>query len=442
MVKSWEALEEKFRRATPASRAQWERGKPVMPGGMIKGAYWSRPYPVYVQRAQGCYLWDLDDRMYVDFANHHTTTVLGHDHPAVVEAIQGELAKGLAFGAPSTLEAEMAEEITTRLPSVEKVRFTNSGTEASLHATRIVRAATGRPKIAKFEGAYHGSHDALEISVAPAEDAAGPADSPTPVPAWSGMASGVEDDVVLLPYGRPESVELILREHQGELAAVFYDAKPGICDIPLDFARFLRELTEELGILMVMDEVVSLRAGYGGYQGIAGVRPDMTILGKAIGGGLPVGAIGGSAGLMDILDNTQGAPEVNQSGTFSGNNLTLAAGLATLRALTPEVHAHLNALRERLHDGLEAAFHRAAVPCHVVGAGSIVTPWLTDRPVRDYRAALSEDSALFERISMGLMLKGHYVQHGLGLSLSAPMDAGHVDGLIDALDEVLDEKDE
>ena len=442
MVKSMQALETEFRQLTPRSLAQWERGKPVMPGGIIKGAYWSPPYPVYAERARDCYVWDLDGQRYVDFANHHTTTILGHSHPAVLEAVQKEIDRGLAFGMPTTLEAEMAEEITGRFPSIDRVRFTNSGTESTLHVTRLVRAVTGKPKVAKFEGAYHGSHDALEISVFPPVDKAGPADAPNAVAGVEGMAEGSEDNVVVLPYSQPESVELILREHKDEVAAVFYDGKPGIYDIPVEFTRFLRELTKELGIIMVMDEIVSLRAGYGGYQGVCGVEPDLTTFGKIVGGGLPVGAIGGKAELMDVLDNTQGPPRVGQSGSFSGNALTLAAGLATLRGLTPEVHEHLDGLRLRLHDGLLDAFGRANVPCQVVSQGNTVSFYITDQPVRDYRSArVVPDGELMGRITLALLLKGYLTHGGLGLTISAPMSIEHIDGLVAAVGEVLQEGD-
>ena len=335
MVRSWESLESEFRRVTPKSYAQWESGKSVMPGGLIKGAYWSPPHPVYVDRAEGCYFWDLDGREYVDFANHHTAMILGHSHPDVVEAVQNEVKRGFGLGGPTTLEAEMAEELAKRFPSIDEVRFTNSGTESSLHATRLVRKVTGKQKIAKFEGAYHGSHDAVEISVTPAEERAGAADSPVPVAGQQGMAEGSEDNIVMLPYSQPETVELILREHQDELAGVFYDGKPGMLDISREFTRFVREITQELGLPMIMDEVVSYRVGYGGYQALCDVEPDLTIFGKIVGGGLPVGAIGGKSELMDVLDNTGSPTGLGQSGTFSGNNFTLAAGLATLRALTP-----------------------------------------------------------------------------------------------------------
>ena len=442
MVRTRESLEEEYRRLTPRSRAQWERGLPSMPGGVIKGAYWNPPYPIYVDRAQDCYVWDLDGRKYVDFENHHTASILGHSHPAVVEAMHEAVEQGFGLGGPTALEAEIAEELTSRFPSMDKVRFTNSGTESSIHVTRLVRAVSGKPKIAKFEGAYHGSHDAVEVSVSPPIDRAGEAESPEAVASWPGMSRTAEEDVVVLPYNQPESVELILREHKDEVAAVFYDGKPGMYDIPDEFSHFVRDLTTELGMIMVMDEVVSFRAGYGGYQALSGVEPDLTIMGKIVGGGMPVGAIGGKAELMDVFDTSQEGTRINQSGTYSGNHFTLAAGLATLKALTPEVYAHLDSLRERLHAGLEETYGRAGLPCNVLSAGSIVSVYLTDQPVRDYRSAkVLPDQELAGRIGLSLALKGYQAKGGMGHVLSSPMSEEHIDGLLGALVGVLAEED-
>ena len=289
MVRSRRYLEEELTRVTPNSRSQWERGKQSMPGGVIKGAYWSPPHPIYMDRAEGCHMWDLDGRKYLDFEGHHTAMILGHNPKQVVDAVTNELGKGFGFGAPTSLEAEIAEEIISRVPSIEKIRFANSGTEASLHVTRLMRSVTGRHKIAKFEGAYHGSHDALEVSTAPTLDRVGPIESPKSVAAQDGMSRVSEEDVVVIPYNRPEYMEKILRQHRDELAGVFYDPKAGIYDIPYDFVRSVRSVTKDLDLLLVMDEIVSFRAGFSGYQCVSGVKPDLTVYGKIFGGGFPVG---------------------------------------------------------------------------------------------------------------------------------------------------------
>ncbi len=442
MTRSMASLVEEYRRVTPKSHAQWKRGVPVMPGGVIKGAYWASPYPHYVERAEGCYFWDIDGNKYVDFGNHHSAMMLGHSHPEVVAAVQREVERGFGVGAPTTLEAEIADEITRRIPSIDKVRFTNSGTESSLHATRMVRAITGKPKIAKFEGAYHGSHDALEVSASTPIEKAGPSESPNSVASWNGMSRSSEEDAVILPYNDWESVELILREHQDEIAGVFYDAKGGLLDVPHDFTRFVRDITTELGLPMVMDEVVTFRTGYSGAQGIAGVEPDITIFGKAFGGGFPVGAIGGKDEFMKILDNSGEPTGLSQSGTFSGNSFTLAAGLATLRGLTPEVFAHLDILRARLHRGLVDTFRGAGIACQVLSEGAAVAMYLTDKSLRDHRSAsMFPDSELSARVELGLFLKGNSLRSGIQITLSQPMGIEHVDGFIEALKQVLAEED-
>ena len=442
MVKSRQSLEAEYAERTPKSRAQWERGRPVMPAGVIKSAYWFAPHPTYMDRGDGCYLWDLDGNKYVDFTNHHSATILGHNHPAVVEALRKELERGIALGGPTTLEAEIAEEIVSRIPGVEKVRYSNSATESAIHVARMVRTLTGKPKVAKFEGAYHGSHDALEYSTAPSPDEVGPEDAPNTVPSQSGMIPGSEDSVVMLPYNQPETVELILREHKDELAAVFYDGKPAMMDIPVEFSKLVREITEELGILLVYDETVSFMAGPGGYQGEVGIEPDLSFFGKILGGGLPGGAIGGKSEFMDVLDISEGSKGIFQSGTFSGNSMTLAAGLATLRALTPEVYAHIDGLRERAHAGLENAAERAGMPFHVLSAGTIINAFPTSTPVRDHRSYAKADSGLYERILLGLTNKGSYMGRGhMSMVLSAPMEDEDVDGLVDAFEEVLADQD-
>ena len=442
MVRSLESLHEEYTAMNPNSRAQWERGKATMPAGVIKGAYMRSPFPFYVAHADGCHLTDLDGNVVVDFGSHHSAMILGHSHPDVVAAVQSEIERGFGLGNPTNLEAEISEELVCRFPSIEKVRFTNSGTESSLHAARLVRAKTGKPKVAKFEGAYHGSHDGLEHSISPSIDDAGPADSPATVPANPGVAPTSEDLVVMLPYNDPESVELILREHKDEVACVYFDGKPGMLDVPDEFTHFLRDITAQLGIYMVMDEVVSYRVGRAGYQGLAGVKPDLTIFGKIVGGGMPVGAFGGSAELMDLMDNSDGAPVLAPSGTFSGNNFTLAAGLATMRALTDEVYDHLDSLGSRLGMKLGPVFDDAGIPNQVHAVGSVVNVYLTDKPARDYRSFRTHDAALFERISLAVHLKGYSLGHPpMAMMLSSPMTNEHIDGLVEALEEALAEED-
>ncbi len=436
MPRSRAILEQSIKENTPRSIQQWKRGLKTMPGGVIKGAYFTNPHPVYVDKAEDCYLWDIDGNKYLDFTNHHTAMILGHSPPSVIQAINDAISQGLGLGAPSTLEAEVSEEIVSRFRSIDKVRFTASGTESSLHATRLARAFTSKPKVAKFEGAYHGSHDALEISVAPNLSLAGSPDSPKAVAAWPGMSASAEEETVILPYGQRESVELILRDNKDDIGGVFFDAKAGIYDIDPDFVHFLRDITRELGMLLIMDEVVSFRAGYSGYQGVVGVDPDLTLFAKIMTGGMPGGVIAGKSEIMDLLDNS-GALTLNQSGTFSGNHITLAAGLATLRELTPELYSHFDSLREKLITGITDIFLKLRIDGNVKGTGSIISFDLNNTKVTDYRSMAGTDKETFDLLRMEMMLRGHLIAPGMGLCLSAPMQSEHIDEFLDELEKGL-----
>ena len=298
------------------------------------------------------------------------------------------------------------------------------------------------PRSPKFEGAFQGSNDALEISYNPPLDSAGPTDAPAAVQTQAGMPPGAEDNVVVLPYSNEKAVERILTEHRDELAGVFYDAKPGMFDIPKDFHVFVRRLARELGMLFVMDEVISFAVGYGGYQRKYGLEADLTVFGKIVGGGFPVGAVGGRDDLMDAFDNSKPSNRTTMSGTFSGNNFTLAAGLATMRAMTLEVYEHIERLRARLHKGLVDLFTRANVPFQAVSEGSVLSFYLTDQPVIDYRSSLTADSLLTERIRLGLLFQGYNLRVGLvRTALSYPMTVDDIDGLLVAFETVLAGRD-
>jgi glutamate-1-semialdehyde 2,1-aminomutase len=413
-----------------------------MPAGVIKGEYWIPPYPFYIDRSEGCYLWDIDGRKIVDFTSHHTAMIIGHTPPHVLDAIQGEIKRGIGLSGPTIIETHIASEIINRVPSVDMVRFCNSGSEATQHAARLIRAYTGKPKIAKFEGAFQGSNDALEISYNPPLDKAGDSNRPASVPTQKGMPPNTEKNVIVLPYSNKTAVKKILTEHCEELAGIFYDAKPGMFDIPRDFHHFVRNLARDLGILFVMDEVISFCVGYGGYQGKYGLDADLTIFGKIVGGGFPVGAVGGRIDLMNTFDNSDSSNLTTMSGTFSGNNFTLAAGLATIRSLTPEIYDHIENLRLKLHTGLVSLFNERKIPFQAVSEGSVLSFYITNQPVIDYRSSLTSDIALLERIRLGLLLEGYYFRVGLvRTAISSPMTTEDVDNVLRAFKKVLTDQD-
>ena len=426
--------ERRFRDRTPRSLAAFDQYSQTTPGGVAKGAYYHAPYPITIERADGCHLWDVDGNRYVDFVGHHTGQVLGHNHPAVMAAVRSQLDKGVAVGAPMGNEKELCAELCRRVSSLERVRFCNSGTEATLHAIRLARAFTGRPKIAKFEGCYHGSHDGVEISVAPPLEAAGPGDAPLPYAQAIGMAPHAIDDVLVLPLGDMKAAEALIATNADQLAAVIFEPKAGTLDLPPDISSHVRDMTSRHGVLMIYDEIVAFRLARGGAQEHFGIRPDLTTYGKVVGGGFPVGAFGGRADLMDQFDPRAGKG-IGQSGTYSANPVTTAAGLAMLHALTPEAYAHLDRLGGRLREGLNLAFREQKLPAVAAGIGSLFAIYLTPGGVapRDYRSGLALDRSGIHDTFLALANAGYYLPFPLSMcAISLPMGDEEIDGLIDA----------
>ncbi|MCZ6866328.1 MAG: aspartate aminotransferase family protein [Chloroflexi bacterium] len=439
MVKSVETLERLFAESHPKSIALYESGKSVMPGGGMKSLGYSPA--LYIDRAEDCYMWDIDGHKYVDWINNACAMILGHSPKGVVAALDKIVHNGIVFGAPNAYEKPIAEHLCKRIPSMDKVRFTNSGTEALMNTIRLVRAYTGKPKIAKFEGGFHGTTDDAEVSIAPPLENAGSDESPNAVADSKGINQSTIDNVVVMPYNDSEAVDLILRENKDDIAAVFYDPKSGNYEIPHEFLRFVANKCKELGIIFVMDEVKSLRVAYGGYQQLAGVDPDLTTMGKLVGGGMPVGAFGGKSYIMDMMDNTKGVTGISSGGTYSANPMTLAAGLAHMEEATPEVYDHLKQLGERLRVGLEDVFSRSDVPARIVATENIMSAHMTPDPVRNYRDILKFDREMRRRLMLGMMLEGHYARELQEITTSAPMTNDTVDDFLASLEKVLQDKD-
>ena len=432
MTQSVATIAESYRARTPRSREMYEGGTSYT-AGPAKGAYYYRPYPLAMERGEGRYLWDVDGNRYLDCANHHTAQVLGHNHPRVMEAVLAQMSRGLAVGAPMGPEADIAEEMCRRVDSVDRVRFVNSGTEATLHAIRLARGFSGKPKIAKFEGGYHGSHDPVEVSVAPPLAKAGPAHAPNSVPGAGGSSPSVADEVVVLPYNDEEAVERLIVENRDDLACVIFDPKCGILNIRPEFARAVRRITRENGVHLIFDEIVAFRSSPGGLQAIFGIDPDLTCFGKIVGGGFPVGAFGGRADMMDLLDNSKPPSGFSQSGTFSSHPLAMTAGLAMLQELTPQACDHLNRLGDRLTSGLNEMFARKGIAAQCVNTGSVFSIYFSDRELRNYRDLAAVDGSLVSPTFLALLEEGYFLGHTLGMCcLSLPMTAEDVDGLIEA----------
>jgi glutamate-1-semialdehyde 2,1-aminomutase len=429
-----------YEAGTPRSRALHAEASRVMPGGNSRTTTFFDPYPFALARGEGARLWDVDGVERLDFNGNYTSLILGHAPPVVVKAIQEAAAAGASFPGPTEHEVRLAEALGRRLPSLEALRFTNSGTEATMNAVRAARAFTGRTKIAKFEGAYHGTHDWVLVSVAPEATAAGRRRRPKAVASSAGIPPEILRNVVVLPWNDAEACEKIIAAEAARLAAVLVDPLLGVGGIISPVAGFLERLraaTARHGAVLIFDEVISFRVAPGGAQERWGVRPDLTTLGKIIGGGLPVGAFGGRADIMSAYDPRQGGPRISHGGTFNANPLTMAAGLATLAELGPDAYARLDALGERLRAGVTALVRRRKLKAQVSGVGSLFCLHWTGKRLTDYRSSRPVDPAAPLRVFVALLNEGIVLsQRGLG-ACSLAMTEADIDRFVAALDRVL-----
>lgn len=370
------------------SAALFQRGRRVMPGGNSRVGVMFEPYPLYAVSGSGCRVTDVDGVERIDYVNNWSSLIHGHGNPKVLAAITDQAQRLLAVGMPTEVEIELAELLTSRVPGIDTIRFSNSGSEGVLMALRAAKAFTGRPKIAKVEGSYHGNADAIEVSVAPSPTVWGSPSEPSTVAATDGLTEGVLRDSIVLPFNDVDASRAIIERHADELAAVVIDpvvSRMWFVQATPQYLQMVREVTERHGILLVFDEVFSFRVGYDGAQGSVGVTPDLTALGKIIGGGLPVGATGGRADIMEVFDQTKKPLRVEHGGTYNANPMTMAAGLACMEQMTPETYDRLNGLGERLRDGLRAALRDTGLAGGVHGCASMVSLIFNDAPFTNFR---------------------------------------------------------
>jgi glutamate-1-semialdehyde 2,1-aminomutase len=414
----------------------FRQAQSLLPGGVDSPVRAFRAVggqPLFIQRGSGPYLFDVDGNRFVDYVLSLGPLILGHAHPQVISAIQRAAENGTSYGAPSPLEIDLARLIQGFMPALEMMRFVNSGTEATMSALRLARAFTGMNKIIKFEGCYHGHADLLLVQAGSGVATLGLPDSP-------GVPQATVQDTLVARFNDLDSVVALFNQYDHEIAAVIIEPVAGNMGVVLPkpgFLEGLRDLTNAHGALLIFDEVMTgFRVHPGGAQTFYGIKPDLTTLGKVIGGGLPVGAYGGRREIMEMI-----APSgpVYQAGTLSGNPLAMSAGIATLEALqSPGVWEAMETLTERLADGIKARAHAAGIPLQGYQAGTMFSAFFTETPVRDWSSAKTSDTNLFARYFQGMLMQGVYLapsQFESGF-VSAAHDRDVIDATLEAAETV------
>lgn len=385
----------------------FEKAEQYIPGGVnspVRAGKAVGITPLFIDRADGCFLWDVDGNQYVDYVCSWGPLILGHAHETVIEAIKKQAVCGTSYGAPTALELEMAKMIADMVPSIDMVRFVNSGTEATMSAIRLARGITGRDNIVKFDGCYHGHADSLLVS-------AGSGIATLGIPGSPGVSKDIAKHTISLPYNDLDAVYKTFSRFGRDIAAIIVEPIPGNMGVivpDMEFLKGIRKITKEYESLLIFDEVITgFRVGRGGAQELFGIMPDITCLGKIIGGGLPVGAYGGS---KEIMMNVSPAGNIYQAGTLSGNPLAMIAGITTLKILNEDgVYRKLERLGSTLFSGLKTAAEKAGIPVTINHIGSMGSMFFTEGPVYDFNSANKSDTERFRSYYKGMLNKGVYL---------------------------------
>ncbi|MGY2843660.1 glutamate-1-semialdehyde 2,1-aminomutase [Bradyrhizobium sp. USDA 4509] len=416
------------------SEDSFARARLVFPDGTSRVTIERDPVPIYIERGLGSYLFDVDGRRYLDLNCNFTTLIHGHAFAPVVEAVVRQLQRGTCFAHPTKSEIELAELLGARIPRVDRVRFVNTGSEAVLFAIKAARAYTGRSKIAKLEGAYHGAYDWGEVSVAATPENWGKSFEPTSTAFYRGMPTSVLDEVVVLRFNDVEGVRQLISRHAHKLAAIVLDPMPsrgGLIAPKPEFIAAVQEAASDNGILVIADEVLNLRQSFHGASARYGLVPDLIVMGKIIGGGLPIGAIGGREDVMKVFDASAGRPLLPQGGTFSANPLSMTAGLTAMRHLDCAAFAHLEMIGNMVRNGISHAISNRGAPLCVTGAASLFRIHPMAEVPNDYREAYPAPAAaiLMKQLTRFFAENGIILPHGAAASISTPMtstDAGFI----------------
>ena len=406
-----------------------------LPGGNSREGQHFDPNPIFVDYGLGHHVYDVDGNRYLDFVMNATSLIIGHANPSVVSALTKQASKGTSFAGPTELQARLAKILCERVPSLDSVRFVNSGSEATMHTLRAARAFTGKHKIAKMEGGYHGAHEYTSISFRIPSDRLD-TDGPVTVADYPGQPPSILEDVIILPVNDIERCQQILRENADHLACVIVEpiaSVLGYVPCSTEFLIGMRQITEELGILLIYDEVQTLRVAPGGAQELLGVIPDLTAMGKIVGGGMPAGAFGGRQDIMDLFDPRDGGAILMHAGTFNSNPMTMVAGEVTLKALTPNMYEHLDKMGDMTRAKLKAVFDELEIPAQITGIASFFGIHFNTEKITDNRVAAKDDTELKRALTLGLLNDGIM----LGGTVCTLTTETEVDKLVDGVREVM-----
>lgn len=444
MGKAGDELEQAYRDWSPRSAERGERAARFLPGGDTRASAHFLPYPLFMREARGCRLFDLDGHELLDFMNNFTSLIHGHAHPPTVAAVREQVGRGSAYAAPSESQIELARILCDRVPALDELRFTSSGSEATNMCIRAARAFTGKPRIIKVEGGYHGSHEIGEMSLVPHPGKAGPLERPETLPPDRSINASEVHDVIPIPFNETEIAGAVLAEHADEVAALIVEPLLGSMGMLLaepGYLESLRKLTQENEVLLIFDEVISLRLGNLGYQERIGVAPDLCAMGKIIGGGLAIGGFGGRREILELF-NPQRRDSILHASTFSGNALSMAAGVAALGDLGGTDLERLNALGDRLRAALNEVFRALGVRGQVNGFGSLLGVHLRDGALRNARDSLrgyAESGRIGRLLHLGLLRRGIFSAPRGMLCISTPMGETEIDRAVSAFAEALAE---
>jgi glutamate-1-semialdehyde 2,1-aminomutase len=424
--------------AESRSAALYERARKVMPGGCSRNTVLRKPHPLYAENGTGCHVTDVDGVRRIDFANNVASLIHGHAYPPVVEAVAAQLRKGTAFTLATEIEIKFAEHMCGRNAGFDNIRFVNSGTEAVMGCLKAARAYTGRPKIAKVEGAYHGLYDYAEVSQTANPDNWGDANSPASVPVAYGTPESALHDVIVIPFNQPERAIAILNRHASALACVLLDFMPhrvGLVPASQEFVRAIYDWTRENDVLMVCDEVITVRSNYGGAQEWYDVQSDLTAMGKMIGGGFPVGALAGRQEVMGVMDPLAEKVLFPHAGTFSANPVTMTAGLVSMSLFDKNAVEKLNRLGEKARSSILEAIRIADIPACVTGGGSLFRIHMKAEIPTTYRAAYmtAKESKMIQTLLDYLLDNGIIMINSCSGALSTVMTEREIEILVETL---------